>query len=129
MKTLSIAFYAIVGIAAIIRFVQLFNIRSRYHEIAIMRRLRKEMNRDIELGEMSPEFVLMCMGEFLLFIISVIGLLSSEMVEFMVIIITGVVPCTKKWWVYARHIIIVVMLFAIIANHCFQFISLPTVSF
>lgn len=128
MNTLSIIFYVVVGIAAIIRFLQLFNIRARYHELTIMRRLRKEKQRDIELGEMSPKFVLMCVGEFLLFLVSVCGLLSTEMVGFMVIIATGVVPCTKKWWVYARHIIIVVLLFAIIANHYFQFISLPSVS-
>ena len=129
MKTLSIIFYIVVGIATIIRFLQLFNIRARYHELTIMRRMRKEKQRDIKLNEMSPKFVLMCIGESLLFLISVCGLLSTEMVGFMVIIATGFVPCTKKWWVYARHIIIVVSLFAILANHYFQCISFPFIAY
>ena len=70
MKTLSIIFYIVVGIATIIRFLQLFNIRARYHELTIMRRMSKEKQRDIKLNEMSPKFVLMCIGESLLFLLS-----------------------------------------------------------
>lgn len=128
MRTIiSIAFWVVIGMIAIVRATYLFNLRNRYHQLTIYRRKKLDLNRDVRLEEMTPQFVWMCLCEMTMFFITVPGLATSQAVLFMAILLTGFVPSYKKWWYYTREILVFALYVAAIVNRYMHIVALPTI--
>ena len=124
---MSVLFWVVIFITIILRLFHFFNMRTRFHQASIARRMQKEANWQMPLGNLPPFYLWMCIEEFAMLALSCFGLGTSQMVAFMVIILSGFVPCHSRVWFVFREILVVVLLIAALANRIGRFVALPTV--
>ncbi len=130
-QILSIAFYAVVAMCIIARMFHVVNLRDRYHEMCIYRSQRKDyeihFHRDVYISEMSHYMVWISIEETIQLFVAMFGMMSSQCVLFMAIILVDLIPSHRKFWVYTRTIASQILMIAALMNRVFQFIQLPTI--
>jgi len=131
MNTVSILFYAVVSMCIIARVFHIIHLRSRYHELCIFKSQRKDYaryyNRDVYIEEMSPVMVWISLEEAFQFIIACAGIMSSQAILFIAIIVIDMIPSSRKFWVYTRTVVTALLMLAAIVNKIFNIIDLPFV--